>query len=96
MAYICYLTDPDQHTNAAASWPGYGETKAEAERNARYWANQLPWVRTVPASRAPRWATVRAKDSAVRAAEAAEQERPLTPEEAATLAEYRDGLIHFA
>lgn len=56
MPYITYLTNPEQHTNQAYSHPGWGETREESQRNARYHANQMPWVRTVAASRAPRWA----------------------------------------
>ena len=53
--YITYLTN-DSQTNTASSYPGIGTTKEEAQANSCYWANQQPWVRTVAASRAPRWA----------------------------------------
>jgi hypothetical protein len=43
-------------SNAADSYPGFGATPTEAIRDACYWANQMPWVRVVPANRAPRWA----------------------------------------
>jgi hypothetical protein len=63
MAYITYLTDPDQHSNAATTYPGLGETKEESRRNACYYNNQWPWVVTVAASKAPRWAQRQARDS---------------------------------
>ena len=63
MPYITYLTNPESHTNAYDSYPGYGETKEEAESNSHYHPNQLPWVRTVPASRAPKWARQTARTS---------------------------------
>jgi hypothetical protein len=81
MPYITYLTDPDSHTNAANSYPGYGATKEESQRNARYWANQSPWVRTVAASRAPRWAQQQARDSRYHELVAIGQERALTADE---------------
>jgi len=56
MPYVTYLRDPDQHTNAYHTHAGYGETREESQANANYYANQLPWVVTVPASRAPKWA----------------------------------------
>lgn len=56
MPYITYLRHPEQHSNAAVSYPGWGETKEESRENSLYWPNQLPWVVTVAASRAPRWA----------------------------------------
>jgi proteasome lid subunit RPN8/RPN11 len=88
MPYITYLQNPEQHTNKADSHPGYGETPAEAERNARYWANQLPWVVTVPASRAPKWAQQQARDSRWYELLAIQQERVWTPEEAAEFDAY--------
>lgn len=56
--YIHYLPAEEQkwHSNKAASHPGIGRTVAEARENACYWANQAPWTRTVPVSRAPRYA----------------------------------------
>lgn len=53
--YACYLADPERHSNAMCSHPGFGATKAGARENALYWANQWPWTRTVPLSRAPLW-----------------------------------------
>ena len=55
MPYIAYLTDPEQHTNSAVTYPGKGETKDEARGNACYYNNQWPWMRVVAASKAPRW-----------------------------------------
>jgi hypothetical protein len=86
--YITYLVNPDQHTNAASSWPGYGDTREESQRNAKYWANQQPWVRTVPLSRAPRWAIAHAKDAAVIEVEAASMVRTLSAGEAKILDHY--------
>lgn len=63
MAYITYLTDPDYHTNSAPTHPGMGDTKEESRANATYYNNQWPWVRTVAASKAPRWAQRTARDS---------------------------------
>lgn len=54
--YITYLKHPELHTNSGFSGPGIGETPEESRANATYWANQDPWVVTVPASRAPAWA----------------------------------------
>ena len=62
MAYITYLLDPELHTNKAVSYAGYGDTKEESKANSLYWPNQLPWVRTVAASRAPRWAQIEAQE----------------------------------
>lgn len=42
--------------NAACSYPGHGATPEESIVAAQYWANQNPWVVTVPVSRAPKWA----------------------------------------
>lgn len=61
--YITYLRDPHLHTNTAASYPGFGQTPEESYANARYWANQAPWVVTVPFNRAPRWAQEASRDS---------------------------------
>ena len=54
--YITYLLKPECHTNAYATYPGIGATKKESVDNSLYYSNQLPWVRTVAASRAPAWA----------------------------------------
>ncbi len=56
--YVTYLVDQTQ-TNAASYHAGIGRTPEEAQRNSCYWANQFP-VRTVAASRAPRWAVEQA------------------------------------
>ena len=56
MPYITYLLDRDNHTNAMTSHAGWGETKEESIDCSFYHGNQLPWVRTVAASRAPKWA----------------------------------------
>lgn len=61
MAYVTYLLNPEQHTNRAGSWAGYGETREESVKNSHYHANQLPWVRTVAASQAPKWARLDAR-----------------------------------
>jgi len=60
--YVTYLVSPELHTNAAPSHAGWGETREEAYAAAFYWANQAPWVRTVPVSRAPRWAVEEANE----------------------------------
>lgn len=57
--YICYAT-LRAPSNAASSHPGFGMTPADAAEAARYWANQAPWVRIVPLSRAPDWAVEQA------------------------------------
>lgn len=54
--YVTYLPHSERHSNSAPSYPGWGETPEESYANAQYWANQAPFVRTVPASKAPRWA----------------------------------------
>jgi hypothetical protein len=54
--YVCYLCHPERHTNACSSHAGIGRSRIEAEVRARYHHNQRPWCRTVPLSRAPRWA----------------------------------------
>lgn len=56
MPYITYLKDPEKHTNTYATHAGWGRTKAESQSCSLYYANQLPWVVTVPASQAPAWA----------------------------------------
>ena len=63
MAYITYLPHPDRHTNAANSHAGFGATPQASQDAALYWANQLPWIRTVPLSAAPRWAVEEARAS---------------------------------
>jgi len=63
MAYVAYLPQPDLHTNAAPSHAGWGRTREEAEAESTYWANQRPWVRIVPASRAPLWALEEAREA---------------------------------
>ena len=60
MPYITYLTDLSQ-SNSYSSHPGWGETKEESVKCSLYWANQLPWVKTVPASKAPKWARLAAR-----------------------------------
>lgn len=55
LGYVTYLRSPDQHTNAAGSHPGCGRTREESKARSRYWQNQMPWVVTVPLSRAPAW-----------------------------------------
>ena len=55
MHCIAYLKNPEQHGNLALSYPGYGESEAEARENALYWHNQEPFVVVVLASMAPRW-----------------------------------------
>lgn len=62
MPYITYLTNSRQ-TNAASYHAGYGKTKEESKQNSCYWANQLPWVRTVAFSKAPKWAVDQARDA---------------------------------
>ena len=62
MPYITYLANPNQ-TNKASSHAGYGQTKEESKAEALYWNNQLPWVRTVPFSRAPKWAIDEAREA---------------------------------
>ena len=61
MTYITHLTNPHQ-TNAYASHVGVGRTSEEAVEDSCYHANQLPWVRTVSWSRAPRWAQAEAAE----------------------------------
>jgi hypothetical protein len=51
--FVTYLRDPDLHTNRAYTHPGYGLTREESQADALYYANQAPWVVTVPWSRAP-------------------------------------------
>jgi hypothetical protein len=53
--YVCYAT-AGYPSNAAPSHAGQGDSPREAAAAATYWANQAPWVRVVPASRAPQWA----------------------------------------
>lgn len=53
--YFCWLRNPDQHTNGAASYPGWGRTPKEAAEASRYWANQSPWCVITTASKTPRW-----------------------------------------
>ena len=62
MPYITYLTNLGR-TNTADSHAGYGLTKEEAQQSALYWSNQLPWVRTVAFSRAPKWAIEEARQA---------------------------------
>lgn len=52
--YVCYA--PGCPSNAASYGAGWGTTEREALLAAKYWANQAPWVRVVPASRAPAYA----------------------------------------
>lgn len=54
--YIAYLPQPWLYTNTSYSGPGYGDTPQEAMRAATYWANQITWVKVVPANKAPKWA----------------------------------------
>lgn len=89
MPYICYLTDPDFHSNAADTYPGHGRTKREAAENACYYANQWPWTRIVAASRAPRWAQRQARDARWLELEAAAGVRQLTRDEALELECYQ-------
>ena len=81
MAYITYLTN-SQQTNSAASHAGWGRTKEEAQAEALYWANQLPWVRTVPLSRAPQWAIAEAREAFHRACLACGRMHPLKERQA--------------
>lgn len=60
--YITYLI-AGAPSNAASTHIGVGYTREESERTALYWANQQPWTRTRPFSRAPAWA----REEAVRA-----------------------------
>ncbi len=53
--YVAYLAR-GAPSNAANTRPGFGATPTEAIQASCYWANQMPWVRVVPANRAPRWA----------------------------------------
>ena len=53
--YAAYLSNPEQHLNAAASRPGFGPTPDAAVAAAQYWHNQEPWVVVRPFSRWPRW-----------------------------------------
>ena len=62
MPYITYLTNPLQ-TNRAAYHAGWGRTKNQSKAEGLYWNNQLPYVRTVPASKAPRWALEEAREA---------------------------------
>ena len=50
-------------SNAYHYHPGIGTTPEESKENASYWANQLPWVKTVPYSRTPKWAIEQAMES---------------------------------
>lgn len=56
MPYITFLPNPEIHSNSYETYPGYGRTKEESVKNSLYYSNQLPWVKTVPASKAPKWA----------------------------------------
>ena len=53
--YVCYAT-AGCPSNSASYGPGSGDSPREAAQAATYWANQAPWVRVVPWSRAPCWA----------------------------------------
>lgn len=81
LCYVAYLPDPERHSNAAAFHAGIGSTKEKAFENAMYWANQLPWVRIVAASRAPQWAVDEAlEDLEFRRASVREYAGDLDPE----------------
>ena len=60
--YICYA--PGCPSNASGGSAGGGATERDALLAATYWANQAPWIRVVPASRAPRWAIDEAREEA--------------------------------
>lgn len=55
-SYIEFLPNASRHLNSAQSHAGIGRTRDEATKNAQYWANQNPYTRVVPISRAPQWA----------------------------------------
>lgn len=61
--YVTYLPHPECHSNSAASYAGWGKTPEESFAEACYWANQAPFVVTVPASKAPRWAVDEADEA---------------------------------
>jgi len=66
--YVTYLIDPTRHTNAASTNAGIGSTRQESIDASTYYSNQLPWGRTVPISRAPRWAVEEARQAAIETA----------------------------
>ena len=70
--FVTYLVQPALHPNRADSHAGIGATPEEAEAAALYWANQRPFVKTVPRSKAPVWAIEEAE--AAHAADEAEAE----------------------
>lgn len=53
--FVCYLENPELHTNACVSYAGWGETPEEARANSQYWPNQAPWVTVMPIENAPDW-----------------------------------------
>ena len=62
--YIAYLTNQMQ-TNASPTHAGGGSTKELALKASTYYANQHPWVKLVPFSRAPKWAQQETKEAAM-------------------------------
>lgn len=65
--YICYLRNPELHTNKAHSHAGFGGTPEEARKNAFYWNNQRPWCVVVRRVVAPKWAIEEAEQAAFEA-----------------------------
>lgn len=53
---IAYLVNPKQHSNAYSTHAGVGKSEEEAIQRSCYYQNQVPWVRVVSFSRAPKWA----------------------------------------
>ena len=101
MHCIAYLKNPEQHGNLALSYPGYGESEAEARENALYWHNQEPFVVVVLASMAPRWAQATARSTRRNYLENRDRrcvswpEGRLRPDEKEELQAYRDAELHF-
>lgn len=61
--YVCYAVQGCP-SNAAYYGPGQGSTEKEALLNACYWANQAPYVRVVPISKAPKWVLCQLQEKA--------------------------------
>jgi len=62
--YVTYLRNPGQHTNAYPTHAGWGDTPQASRYASVYYANQMPWVVTVRADRAPQWAREEASEAA--------------------------------
>jgi hypothetical protein len=57
--YVTYLGEDAPNCTVTSTVPihvGVGETPEDALKDAHYWADQKPWVKTVHWSKAPKWA----------------------------------------